>query len=72
MAEKKNRLISPMRFRERVEAMLNPEKGLRKYHERLEAEKKERVKETIDELRKTASASGYHYHGASKTKNSLI
>ena len=73
MAEnQKSSLVSPMNFRERVAAMLNPEKGVKMYRGRLDAERRERVKETVDELRKTASASGYHYHGASRTKNSLI
>ncbi len=66
MAEQsRNSPVSPMRFRERMTALLNPEKGVRLYHERLDAERKERG-------RKTASASGYRYHGASTTKNSLI
>lgn len=63
---------SPMKLRERMAMMVNPERGMRMYRERTDAERRERVRETVEELRKSASASGYKYHGASQTKNSLI
>ena len=72
MAEKKkSRPVSPMRFRERMTSLINPEKGVTMYRERLREEKEERIREMAEAAR-VASASGYHYHGASRTKNSLI
>lgn len=70
--EKRNALDSPMKIRERLTSLVNPEKGVRMYRERLTEERRERVQELTHEIRKTASASGYKYHGASQTKNSLI
>lgn len=69
---KRNSLDSPMRIRERLTTLVNPERGMSLYRERLKEERKERVQELAREVRKTASASGYKYHGASQTKNSLI
>ena len=52
----KSRNIAKMSFRERVVTFFSPEKGMSMYRERV----------------KHALASGYAYHGANKTKNSLI
>ncbi|MBR3740575.1 MAG: phage portal protein [Clostridia bacterium] len=72
MAErKKSRTIIPMRFTERLTSVFQPEKGMRMYLDRVDGEKRERKRELL-EAAKTASASGYYYNGASKTKNSLI
>ena len=72
MEEKqKSVLSSPMNLRERMVSLFNPERGVGLYKARLDEEKRERIREVLDAA-KTASASGYHYHGASKTKNSLI
>lgn len=71
MAKKKNSLDSAMNIRERLTSIVNPEKGVRQYHKRIEEERKLRIQETMDAARQ-ASASGYRYHGASTTKNSLI
>ena len=72
MEEKqKSVLSSPMNLRERMVSLFNPERGVGLYKARLDKEKRERIQEVLDAA-KTASASGYHYHGASKTKNSLI
>lgn len=71
MAKGKNILDSPMNLRERLTSIVNPQKGVERYRKRLEDERRERVKETVDAVRQ-ASASGYRYHGASTTKNSLI
>jgi len=70
--EKRRALDSPMRIRERLTSLVNPEKGVGMYRERLKEERKERVRELAWEIQKQASASGYKYHGASQTKNSLI
>ena len=69
---KRNSLDSPMRIRERLTTLVHPERGMALYRERLREERKERVQELAREVQKTASASGYKYHGASTTKNSLI
>ncbi len=71
MAKCRNNLNSPMNLRERLTSIINPQKGVERYRTRLEEERRERVKETVDAVRQ-ASASGYRYHGASTTKNSLI
>ena len=72
MKEKqKSVLSSHMNLRERMVSLFNPERGVGLYKARLDEEKRERIQEVLDAA-KTASASGYHYHGASKTKNSLI
>ena len=72
MEEKqKSVLSSHMNLRERMVSLFNPERGVGLYKARLDEEKRERIQEVLDAA-KTASASGYHYHGASKTKNSLI
>ena len=71
MAQKRNSLDSPMNIRERLTSIVNPEKGLQQYHNRIQEERKLRIQETLDAVRQ-ASASGYKYHGASTTKNSLI
>ena len=70
--EKRRALDSPMRIRERLTSLVNPEKGVSMYRERLKEERKERTQELAWELQKQASASGYKFHGASQTKNSLI
>ena len=70
--EKKKALDSPMRMRERMMSLVNPTKGVAMYRERLQTERRERVQELAYEISKQASASGYKYHGASQTKNSLI
>ena len=72
MARKANSLDSPMNLRERLTSIVNPEKGVERYRARITEERKQRVTELAQEVRKTASASGYRYHGASTTKNSLI
>ena len=53
-----------MTLRERVTALVAPERASRMYLERMSEELRERGK--------SASASGYRYHGASQTLNSLI
>jgi len=68
---KKERLIAPMSLKERVTSLILPEKGMNMYRQRLDKEKRERRRELL-EAAKTASASGYYYNGASKTRNSLI
>lgn len=70
MAEEKKR-VSPMNIRERAISLFSPERGMTRYRARVESEKQERLRETLDRIR-YASASGYRYHGASTTKNSLI
>lgn len=71
MAKGRNILDSPMNLRERLTSIINPQKGVERYRTRLKEERRERVKETVDAVRQ-ASASGYRYHGASTTKNSLV
>ena len=72
MAEtRKNAFSSPMNFRERVTSLFMPEKGMGMYRDRLDEERRERIQEVRDAM-KTASASGYRFHAASKTKNSLL
>ncbi len=61
-----------MKLRERLTVLVNPGKGLARYRERMTEERRERVTELAEEIRKQASASGYKYHGASQTKNSLV
>ena len=60
-----------MNLRERLTSIVNPEKGVRQYRARLTEERRQRIQETMNAVRQ-ASASGYKYHGASTTKNSLI
>lgn len=71
--EKKStkRAARPMSFRERVTNLFSPEKGMQMYRDRLTRERKELAQDMLGMLR-TASASGYRYHGASQEKNSLI
>ena len=72
MAEKKiNPSSSSMNLRERITSVFSPQRGEDLYRARQEREKAD-LKEKIRDLMKTASASGYRYHGASPTKNSLI
>ena len=71
MPKKTNILDSPMNLRERLTSLVNPQKGVQQYQARLTEERKQRIQETMSAVRQ-ASASGYKYHGASKTKNSLI
>ena len=71
MAEERKRPISPMNLRERITSLVNPRKGMDMYQTRVRDEKNERIREALDMVR-TASASGYYYNGASKTRNSLI
>lgn len=72
MAEKKiNRSSSGMNLRERLTSVFSPQMGENLYRARQDREKAD-LKERIRDLMKTASASGYRYHGASPTKNSLI
>lgn len=59
---------STMRLRERLIGLINPERATEEYINRLRTE---RSGDTGQQYR-TASASGYKYHGASKTKNSLV
>ena len=61
-----------MRISERLTSLINPKRGVQMYQERLKEERRERVRELTEEITKQASASGYKYHGASQTKNSLI
>ena len=60
-----------MNFRERMVSLVNPEKGVAMQRERVKRERKEIAQEILQNA-KSASASGYRYHGASQTKNSLI
>lgn len=60
-----------MNFRERAVSLFNPEKGAQMYHERRRLEREQLAHDVIDVV-KQASASGYRYHGASKTKNSMV
>ena len=71
MPKKTNILDSPMNLRERLTSLVNPQKGVQQYQARLTEERKQRIQETMSAVRQ-ASASGYKYHGASQTKNSLI
>lgn len=71
MAKGRSILDSPMNLRERLTTIINPQKGVERYRTRLEEERRERIKETVNAVRQ-ASASGYRYHGASTTKNSMI
>lgn len=71
MAKTRNILDSPMNMRERLTSIIDPQKGVQQYRARLQEEKKQRIQETMEAVRQ-ASASGYKYHGASTTKNSLI
>ena len=67
-----NRIMNTrMNMRERFTALMNPEKGEKMRRERVQEERR-RLAGEIMEVAKTASASGYRYHGASQTKNSLI
>lgn len=61
-----------MKLGERLAVLVNPGKGLARYRERMTEERRERMTELSEEIRKQASASGYKYHGASQTKNSLV
>ena len=72
MARAKRGLDSPMRISERLASLINPQRGVQMYQDRLKEERRERVRELTEEITKQASASGYKYHGASQTKNSLI
>ena len=60
-----------MTFRERLTTMIDPERGAKMHRERVQEERRRFAGEMLDAV-KTASASGYKYHGASQTKNSLI
>lgn len=71
MSDAKRNHPESMNLRERVTSLFRPEKGMSMYRERLAEEKREQMR-AIAEAAKTASASGYFYNGASKTKNSLI
>ena len=64
-------LNTSMNMRERLTTLFNPEQGAKMHRERITEEWKRFAGEMLDTV-KTASASGYKYHGASKTKNSLI
>lgn len=60
----KKRQIKTMTFKERLTALVAPERGTRMYLDRMTGETQRGGKQ--------ASASGYRYHGASQTLNSLI
>ena len=60
----KKRQIKTMTFKERLTALVAPEMGTRMYLDRMTGETQRGGKQ--------ASASGYRYHGASQTLNSLI
>lgn len=60
----KKRQIKTMTFKERLTALVAPERGARMYLDRMTGETQRGGKQ--------ASASGYRYHGASQTLNSLI
>lgn len=60
-----------MNMRERMVALVAPEKGEKMRKARVTEERRRLAGEMLDAA-KTASASGYKYHGASQTKNSLI
>lgn len=71
MADKRIDDAPVMTLRERLVSMFNPAKGMSLYTSRLS---EERISRDVRRYngQKTASASGYRYHGASTTKNSLI
>lgn len=71
MADKRIDDAPVMTLRERLVSMFNPAKGMSLYTKRLS---EERISRDVQRYngQKTASASGYRYHGASTTKNSLI
>lgn len=60
----KKRRINGMTLKERVTALVAPERGARMYLDRVTGRTRDGGKQ--------ASASGYRYHGASQTLNSLI
>jgi len=62
---------SSMTMRERITTMIDPQRGVKMHRERVQEERR-RFAGELFEAAKTASASGYKYHGASQTKNSLI
>lgn len=64
-------LKTSMTMRERLTSLVNPEKGVKMQRDRVREERRRLAGELLDAA-KTASASGYRYHGASQTKNSLI
>lgn len=64
MEKDKKRQAATMTFRERMTALVAPERGARMYLDRVTNE--------AARAGKQASASGYRYHGASQTLNSLI
>ena len=64
MEKKKRRPTTTMSFKERVTALVAPDRAAMMYRDRIIG--------NIMGWGKSASASGYKYHGASKTLNSLI
>ena len=64
-------LNSSMTMRERLAVLISPEMGEKMHRERVKKERQELAGDILNAV-KTASASGYRYHGASQTKNSLI
>lgn len=60
-----------MSLKERFVTLVNPDKGMGLYSARIREEREQRAKEAQEAAVK-ALASGYYYHGASRTKNSLI
>lgn len=72
MAEQQKDHTARMTLRERIVNVFSPEKGMRMYSDRITREKPQDSPIGNPDHDKTASASGYYYHGASRTKNSLI
>ena len=60
-----------MTAKERITTLFAPQKGMKMYAERIREEREQRLREAQDAAAK-ALASGYFYHGASKTKNALV
>lgn len=60
-----------MTAKERITTLFAPQKGMKMYAERIREEREQRMREAQDAAAK-ALASGYFYHGASKTKNALV
>lgn len=71
MADKRIDDAPSMNLRERLVSVFSPARGMSLYTSRMS---EERISRDVQRYggQKTASASGYKYHGASTTKNSLI
>ena len=67
----KKRAAPRMNPKEWITTLFSPQKGMQLYSARLKEEREQRMKEA-EEAAVKALASGYYYHGASKTKNALV